>query len=233
MTNKTIIAIIPARGGSKGIPDKNIVPVGGRPLISYTIMAARDCQRLNEILLSTDSEKIAKCAADYGLNCDSLRPAEFATDTAKTIDAVIYEIKKFEEKTKKKVDIVVVLQPTTPLRSTSDIDNALDLFLQRDVDSLISVYEASSVHPSIMYYFNGNALTPVIEMGKEIRRRQEFQKAYVRNGAIYISKRSLIMNQYTIVSNNPIPYVMPRERSINIDEPYDLELAEWMMNRHG
>lgn len=221
-----ILGIIPARGGSKGIPLKNITPVCGKPLLAYSIEAGQRSRRLNDLILSTDSKRIADCAAEYGLTCDSIRPAELATDTAKTIDVVIFEVLQYERKHGLVVDVIVVLQPTTPMRTSSDIDNAIDLFLLKKAESLISVCEVGADHPLVMYYLNGGELTPILEEGKQMRRRQDFNPIFLRNGAIYIASRSLIFNQKSFVNDKPLAYIMPRQRSVNIDAPIDLLIAE-------
>ncbi|MDX1641084.1 MAG: acylneuraminate cytidylyltransferase family protein [Balneolaceae bacterium] len=228
-----VLGVITARGGSKGIPKKNITDVGGKPLIAYTISAAKESRRLNDCIVSTDSREIADCATEYGMKTEELRPPELATDTAKNEEAVIYEVKKYEQANEVTVDIIVLLQPTTPLRKAEDIDKALDIFLESDSDSLISVYDANFVHPNIMYFMEDGKLTPVLESGKVLKRRQEFKTAYVRNGAIYISARAQVMERKKFVGKNPAAYVMPYQRSINIDEPFDLEMAEWLMSKHG
>ena len=228
-----VLGVIPARGGSKGIPNKNIAPLGGEPLIAHTIIAAQGSRGLSDVILSTDSKIISECAARYGLNTPSLRPAVLATDTAKNIDAVIYEVKKYELQNDKKVDVIVLLQPTAPLRTSSDIDRALDLFFETGTSSLISVYEANFVHPNIMYFKQKGKLKPVCGEGSQIIRRQEFQSVFVRNGALYIVSREQLIKRMSFVGKSPTPYIMPREKSINIDEPYDLEIAEWMMGRHA
>lgn len=227
-----VMGVIPARGGSKSIPNKNIATLAGKPLIAHTIEAAKGCKGLNDLILSTDSAVIANCAAQYGLNTTALRPPELATDRARSIDAVIYELQKYERDHSVPVDVVVLLQPTAPMRRALDIDQALEIFFHSAADSLVSVYEASSVHPRIMYYMDNDRLNPVLREGKKIERRQNFKPVFVRNGALYIAKRALILMKKTLVSDNPVRYVMPRERSINIDEPYDLEQAEWMMSRY-
>lgn len=227
-----ILGIIPARGGSKGIPNKNIYPLNGKPLIAHTIESANGSIRLNDCILSTDSKTIASHAADYGMICDSLRPASLATDEATTIEVVIHEITQYENKNNLNVDIVVLLQPTSPLRTSFDIDNSIDLFSFKNAESLISVYEATSIHPNIMYFLNGNVLTSCVNDGTNIKRRQDFRNVFVRNGAIYIATKSLIKNKYRLVSDNPTAYIMPRERSVNIDEPFDLYLAECLLSNN-
>lgn len=227
-----ILGVITARGGSKGVPKKNIAVVGGKPLIAHTILAAKKSKRLSDCILSTDSRQIADCAAEYGMHTNDLRPPELATDTAKNEDAVIYEVKKYEETNDVTVDVIVLLQPTTPLRKTEDIDNAIDAYFNSESNSLISVYDAESVHPNIMYYMDGHKLHPVLEEGETLKRRQEFRPVYIRNGAIYIATKAQVLNERKFVDKNPAAYVMPFQRSINIDEPFDLEMAEWLMSRN-
>jgi CMP-N,N'-diacetyllegionaminic acid synthase len=225
------LGIIPARGGSKGIHNKNIAQICGKPMLAYSIEAARGSKRLNDVILSTDSKKIAECAAKYGLMCDSFRPAELAADDAKTIDVVIYEILQYEKKHHATVDIIVLLQPTAPMRTSIDIDNAVDLFQSEDAESLISVCEAGAVHPLVMYYLNDRKLTPILKEGKTMRRRQDFNRVYLRNGALYIASRYLIFGKHTFVNETPLAFVMPQERSVNIDDRLDLKMAEFLINQ--
>lgn len=227
-----VLGVIPARGGSKSIPNKNIATLAGKPLIAHTIEAALGCKVFNDLILSTDSPIIACCAAQYGLLATDLRPPELATDTARSIDVVLYELQKYERDHSTVVNLVVLLQPTAPMRTAKDIDQALEIFFRSSADSLVSVYEASFVHPSIMYYMEDGRLSPVLREGRQLERRQEFKPVFVRNGSLYIVKRALILEKKTLACANPAAYIMPRERSLNIDEPYDLELAEWMMRRH-
>lgn len=227
-----VLGIITARGGSKGIPNKNIRLVAGKPLISYSVEAAKSSQMLSDFILSTDSEEIANCASEYGLNTIDLRPSIYATDTARNIDVVIYEIKKYEQNHNITVDIVVLLQPTAPMRTSKDIDKALQIFHENEGQSLISVYKANFAHPQIMYYLSNQRAKPVLSDVKEINRRQEFRDVYVRNGALYIATRNQLVLRENLIGENSLIYEMPRSRSINIDEPYDLELAEWMMSRN-
>lgn len=227
-----ILGVITARGGSKGIPKKNISVIGGKPLIAHTILAAKSSQQLSDCILSTDSREIADCAAEFNMYTEELRPSEFATDTAKNEEAVIYEVDKYEKANNLSVDVIVLLQPTTPLRKAEDIDSALDIFMSSGSDSLISVYDATFVHPNIMYYMKDGYLRPVLEEGKRLKRRQEFRSVFVRNGAIYIATRAQVMDRKSFVGDNPAAYVMPYTRSINIDEPFDLEMAEWLMSKN-
>jgi CMP-N,N'-diacetyllegionaminic acid synthase len=228
-----VLGIIPARGGSKGIPLKNITPVAGKPLIGHTIEAALASKRLDSCILSTDSQAIADCAAEFGLRARDLRPAYLASDTASTIDTVIYEVEHFEKMTNQLVDVIVLLQPTAPMRTAADIDSALDLFFSSGAKSLISVYEGNNVHPNVMYFENYSRLTPVIAANNIPVRRQEFRPVYVRNGALYITAREQLFTDRSFIGNDPVAFVMPRERSANVDEPFDLEMTEWLMSRHA
>lgn len=224
------LGIIPARGGSKGIPRKNIRPVAGKPLIAWTIEAALKATTLDAVLLSTDDAEIAAVAREYGLSCDRLRPAALSDDTAKTIDVITYEIGEFEKSRSAQVTDIVLLQPTAPLRTAQDIDAACAIYKQQNARSLISVYDASHVHPSIMYTKNGEALA-LFEQGKAPVRRQDMPGVFVRNGAIYIMDRDLVLKENRVMTETPAFYEMPRERSVNVDEIYDLELADWLLAR--
>jgi CMP-N,N'-diacetyllegionaminic acid synthase len=229
-----VLGIIPARGGSKGIPGKNIKLVAGKPLIAYSIQSALESHVLDDLVISTDSEEIAICASDLGVPTHVLRPSHLATDDAITIDVIIHEINKYETAHDVTVDILVLLQPTAPLRTGDDIGRAFQLYKQTGAESLVSVYEASSVHPAIMYTLNyeDGRMTPYLDQGDQVVRRQKFIPVFIRNGAIYIVSRRIIFEQNKLISDQPVAYVMPREKSINIDEPYDLELANWMMTRN-
>lgn len=224
-----ILGIIPARGGSKGIPHKNIAPLGGVPLIAHTINAARGCPVLTDIIVSTDDADISACVRELGVNVDSLRPADLALDTTPTIDVVRYEILNYEKKTGSVVDAVVLLQPTSPLRRATDISGAWDAFIKSGSDSLISVYSAENVHPSIMYRTRGDCLVPFMSGDNTQKRRQDMEPVFVRNGAIYIFIRDLAVDRGRLIGDAPAAFIMPRARSVNIDNPEDLYIAEYLL----
>ena len=200
-----MIGIIPARAGSKGIPNKNIISLNGKPLIYYTIMAALQ-SNLSEVIVSTDSPFIAYLSECYGATVPGLRPAELSTDTAKTEDVIRYEVGN---------EVSMLLQPTSPLRTVEDINNALNMY--EPGESLISVYEATE-HPRIMYFSDG---CPV--WSGPMVRRQDMEPVFVRNGAIYITIGGKL-------TDYPILYEMPALRSVNIDEMGDLLLAVSFLN---
>ena len=213
-----ILAVIPARGGSKGIPGKNIKDLYGQPLISYTIQAALDCKKIDRVVVSTDSEKIAGVGADVPF----LRPAALAMDTSKTIDAVIDVLERLQET----YEYVVLLQPTSPLRTAEDIEKAIDKAIAsgKDVASVSLVKD----HPVLMREIGADGvLVPLLSGGSTIR-RQDMKEIYRINGAVYVN-RVADLTKDTSFNDNPVGYVMPVERSIDIDEESDFLLAEHFM----
>jgi CMP-N,N'-diacetyllegionaminic acid synthase len=227
------LGIIPARGGSKGVIQKNIALLNGVPLIDYTINAAKYAEELNDVVVSTDCPTILTRATDLNIAHHGLRPHHLASDTAKTIDAVIYELERYEKVNGVKVDRVVLLQPTSPLRRSIDVDLSCRLFSKMNVSSLISCYDAQDVHPRVMYTEKGGLLTSFTEPGELPARRQDFEKVYIRNGAIYIASREEILARKRLVNKNPALYLMPKELSINIDSLNDLKHAELYITTYG
>ena len=229
----TILGIIPARSGSKGVKNKNTRDLFGKPLIDYTIQDARDCNVLTDYLVSTDSERIAKVAASAGAPVPFIRPDELATDEASSVAVVQHAIREYEERNDVWVNVAVLLQPTTPLRSPKDIDNAVGLFRGSDASSLVSCYSTKDAHPNHMFiHESADRLTALRNQDDTPNRRQDFEVVYLLNGAVYICTRELVMEQNKICSNNPLGYVMPRDRSVNIDEEFDFRLAELLLQQN-
>jgi CMP-N-acetylneuraminic acid synthetase len=228
--NPVILGVLTARGGSKGVPKKNIRHLCGHPLISYTIQAANRSNTLSDCIVSTDSEEIADISKSYGAKVPFLRPKELAEDDTPSYRVLQHAVTTYQHMHNCNVDIVVLLQPTTPFRTTDDIDNAIGLFMKTPkADSLISCLYDAAFHPRVMYTLEGNRLIPLLE-GKQLPvRRQEFEKVYVRNGAIYITKKETLMKKNTIIGDYLLCYEMPFIRSINIDELSDFKLAEVIM----
>ncbi|MBF0522484.1 MAG: acylneuraminate cytidylyltransferase family protein [Candidatus Omnitrophica bacterium] len=224
----TILTVIPARGGSKGLKNKNILSLAGKPLIAYTIEAAHQSRWGQNAIVSTDSKNIAAIARRCGAQVPFIRPRSLATDKASTLGVLQHAVKEWEKKAEKKVDHVLLLQCTAPLRTAKHIDQAVWLFLSRKQDSLISCYEGASVHPSIMYTEKRGQLIPFCAQGK-LKRRQDFKAVYVRNGAIYLMSRALLMEKNQIVGEQPLLYLMSRVSSINIDTQEDFDMAELIL----
>jgi CMP-N-acetylneuraminic acid synthetase len=226
-----VLAVIPARGGSKGVPRKNIALLGGRPLIAYTIDAALAVgDLLIEVLVSTDDEEIAEVARVAGANVPFLRPAELAVDTARSVDVVRHAVDFVEARDGTRLDWVLTLQPTAPFRSPADIEAAVALAgSDPDADSVISVVEVIDSHPVFVKKLVDGYIEPFCVEEVEGVRRQEIEPpAYKRNGAIYVTRRELLESGQ-LRGQRQRAYVMPVERSINIDAPLDLIVAEAML----
>lgn len=222
-----ILAFIPARGGSKGIPHKNIIYLGGKPLIEYTIEAALQSRYIDYVFVSTDDCEIASISKDAGANVPFFRPDELAQDTSKTIDAVLHSVRKLE-KMGECFDALVLLQPTQPLRTSEDIDNAVRKYYESGCKSLTSVCEVDD-NPVLIRTIEGDDLVKLLDVSSTVR-RQDMPVYYRINGCIYINSISEV-NENTSFNDNIIPYVMDREHSVDIDEMKDVYMAEYFLNK--
>ena len=223
-----MIAIIPARGGSKGLPGKNIKPMNGKPLIAYTIEAALKSKYIDRVILSTDDEDIARIAAEYGAEIPFMRPVELASDNAMAVDNYIYTINRLEKESGEKIDSFVVLQPTSPLRLSEDIDGAVELFMEKKADSVISY--CKEAHPVYWHKKLDEEGRLLNLFESSIANRQDFPVTYYPNGAVYVFSTDLIRSrQY--YSNKTYAFIMPRTRSVDIDFIEDFEYAEFLLNR--
>lgn len=224
-----VLGIIPARGGSKGVPRKNIRPVGGKPLIYYTIRESLTAQRLSDVVISTEDSEIASIAKDFGAWVPFLRPEELAQDATPSFPVAEYTIKKLEEMGKT-YDYILWLQPTTPLRQASDIDRSIELLINSDVDCVLSVDPVEDYHPCRMYRLVNGVLS-VLEKDNGTGLRQYLDKIYHRNGAIYAFRKEVLMEYHNFFGKKILPYEMPRSRSVNIDDEYDLLIADFLIHR--
>ena len=192
-----IIAMINARGGSKGIPKKNIKSFLGKPLIVHSIDVALKIKKINKVLVSTDCKNIAKVAEDNGAYVPFMRPKKLATSNALQVDTIIYNIKKLEHILKKRIDIVVLLQPTAPLRSKEDIDGCINLIIRKNADTVISITDVGNRHPTGIYKIkNKDELIPFVKINKSGFNRQELEKIYWRTGSVYVIKRDVLINEF-------------------------------------
>ncbi|MEG6585046.1 acylneuraminate cytidylyltransferase family protein [Dendrosporobacter sp. 1207_IL3150] len=221
--NKKILALIPARGGSKGIKNKNIKELNGKPLIAYTIEAASAVDMIDDVIVTTDSPKIAEVSQQYGATVPFLRPAHLAGDTAKTIDAVLHAIQWLEDNGKK-YDILVLLQPTQPLRSSSDIQKAIKVFLQESCKSLVSVSPVND-NPVLIRTLNSDMTVNKLLSQNSTVRRQDMAEYYHVNGAIYINyiKDLTVLTSF---NDNESAYIMDKRNSVDIDTHLDWIIAE-------
>ncbi|MBI3951349.1 MAG: acylneuraminate cytidylyltransferase family protein [Acidobacteria bacterium] len=230
-----ILGLIPARGGSKAIPHKNIAPLAGRPLLAYTCEAARASRCLTRVVLSTDDEQIAEIGCHCGVEAPFLRPRQLARDDTSTVLVAQHAIQWLMKFQDWQTDVLVLLQPTSPLRRTQQIDEAVNLFLQSRADTVVSVVEVPHHYSpySIMRLVDGFLQDFWQEpLPFDRYRRQNLPVLYARNGpAILVTQVELITEQGSFYGPRVIPYEMAEEDSVDIDTPHDLELAAWLLNR--
>jgi len=227
MNNKKILAVIPARGGSKGIQNKNITDVGGSPLIKYTIDAALKSTMLTHCIVSTDSNKISDVAKSLGALVPFRRPEHLSNDKALSLHVMQHAVEFMESLHGYQYDAIVMLQPTTPLRKVEDIDDSISLLLDTNADSVISVVEVEGHHPLRMKRVIDGCLVNYIDQGYEdMRPRQDLPPVYIRNGAIYATTRNTLMIEDSFTGKDSRAYIMPNERSVNIDTHQDLLLVQ-------
>lgn len=222
-----ILGLIPARGGSKGIPGKNKKILGEIPLINYTIHSGLSCNLINRLIVSTDDNEIMEISENAGAEVPFIRPAGLAEDTSPTIDTVIHAIQFFEEHSVF-FDAVCLLQPTVPFRSNEDLENAIQKFIASGADSLISVREVPHVY-NPNWVFEENHETGLLNFPKNkseiITRRQDLPKAYYRDGSVYITRKEVILKQRSLYGKTISHYEMQNAPNINIDTIDDWEAA--------
>ncbi len=222
-----VLGLIPARGGSKGVPRKNIKLLGGKPLLSYTIDAAKASGVITRLVVSTEDEEIAGIAKSLGAEVPFLRPQELASDASPTLDTVIHAMKWFKENGEH-FDALCLLQPTTPFRSGDDIRNALEKFGSSTCHSLVSVREVPHTYNPNWVFFEDEKQNLRISTGEKylIPRRQELPKAYHRDGAIYITLSEMILEQESLYGDIIGYYEIKDSPNINIDTMEDWQMAE-------
>lgn len=232
-SSPSFLGLIPARGGSKRIPRKNVSAVAGKPLIAWTIDAARSTDRLDRLILSTDDDEIAALGRQYGADVPFIRPPELASDTATGNDVILHALKTLAANGKT-YDFVVVLQPTSPLRIGEDIDAAIELLLAKRASAVISVCQTD--HPPEW----SNTLPDDLSMRDFLRpgvrdtRSQDLPTNYRLNGAIYIYDcAQLLRGETAQFDESTYAYIMPRQRSVDIDEAIDVDIAELYLRRHA
>ena len=226
---KKIVALITARGGSKSIPKKNIASLAGKPLIAWTIETALRSASLSRVIVSTDDTEIAEVARQWDAEVPFLRPVELAEDDSPHVPVLVHAVKWLEVHEKEQFDYILLLQPTSPLRSTEDIDNAIRLALERDAGSVVSVCETLS-HPYLTKKIMVDGrLDDFIPKPDGYLRRQVLPKVYALNGAIYLVRREVLLERRTFYTDSIYAYVMPAERSLEIDTPWDLYLANLIL----
>ncbi len=224
IAGRSVLAVIPARGGSKGIPGKNIRDVAGKPLIAWTILAARASRHIDRLILSSDDPEIIEVAREWGCEVPFVRPAELATDEAPGTAPLIHALEVVQG-----FDYAVVLQPTSPLRAAEDIDACVALCAETGAPSVVSVAR-SEKHPAWMYELDEGRMRPVLGQVPGSR-RQDMNAVYSLNGAVYVIAAEAFRLHPVILTDRTLGYPMPAERSIDIDTPLDLEIADFLLRR--
>lgn len=218
---KRVLAVIPARGGSKGILRKNIRPVGGKPLLAYTVGAGRQSRYIDLLIVSTEDAEIASVSTELGVAVLP-RPVDLAQDETPGVMPVLHAVASYPE-----YDYVVLLQPTSPLRETEDIDGALELCERMGVPACVSVCEAQENPFSFFKVGEHNTLSRFIS-GEAPKRRQDLPKLYLINGAVYVADSSWLRQTRSLVTDETVAYMMPYDRSLDIDTEDDLRFFEFV-----
>jgi CMP-N,N'-diacetyllegionaminic acid synthase len=225
INGKEILGIIPARGGSKGIPRKNIRELAGKPLIAWTIEVAKKSMYIDRLILSSEDKEIIQVAKEWGCEAPFVRPMELAQDDTPGIDPVLHAINELQG-----YDYVVLLQPTSPLRIVEDIDGCIEKCLKNNVNACVSVTEPSK-SPYWMFTINEEEkLFPLIKAEKEISRRQDLPAVYALNGAVYVARCDWLQERKSFITDETLAYVMPYERSFDIDSELDLKICDMLLS---
>jgi len=216
-------ALITARGGSKGIPRKNIKAIAGKPLICWTIEAALRSSLLNAVVVSTDDLEIAELARQAGAQVPFMRPAELAQDQTPGLDPVLHALDQLPQ-----YDSVLLLQPTSPLRTTDDIDGCLNLVMREKAQSVVSVSETET-HPYWTYRLNADQTMVRLLDVAPVARRQDLPAFFSLNGAMYFAEANWLRNSRSFVGAETLAYVMSKEHSVDLDTPLDWKFAELLL----
>ena len=220
MIKQKVLGLITARGGSKGLPGKNLKELGGIPLIGWTINAAKLAPSISRLILSSDDQQIIETARQFGCEAPFIRPASLATDAATSMDVILHALEQSPG-----YEYVVLLQPTSPLRTSTDIESCISACIQSQAPAVVSVSEAKT-HPWMCYRYNDHAFLESYIKGVTPVRRQEMPIAYEVNGAVYVARVEWLKSQRSFISDLTKTYLMPIERSVDIDSSIDFLVAE-------
>ena len=228
-----VLGLIPARGGSKGVPRKNIRQLAGKPLLAYTAEAALASSRLARVILSTDDEEIAEVGRSCGLEVPFLRPAELAEDTTPTLPVVQHAV-QFLETRGEQFDAICLLQPTNPLRQTSDIDGCIELLESAEADTVFTMLAVPAEHNPHWVYFRNDDGSLRLSTGEAtpIPRRQSLPPAFHREGSVYVARRDVVMIENSLYGARVIGFEIERSRSVNIDNLEDWARAESLLSQY-
>lgn len=230
---KSVLFVIAARGGSKGVPRKNIKKIGDIPLIAYKINAAKKVSLSKRIIVSTDDEEIAEVALSYGAEVPFLRPQELATDTASSVDVVEHVLKWVSKNDDKSYDYVCLLEPSSPFATADDLEKALKLIISKDADTLLGMKEVDVSSKYIHTLDSNGGLSEFYNALKTMKsvRRQDQEKEYTMNGCMYIARVDYFLQTKSFHSEKSLPYIMPPEKSIEIDSMNDYMYACFLVEK--
>lgn len=229
---KKVLCVIPARGGSKGLKNKNIKLLNKKPLIAWSILAAKKCKLIDKIIVSTDSLKISKISKKYGAEVPFIRPKKFATDKASSFSVLKHSI-EFYRNRNINFDFILMLEPTSPLREPKDIDFCINRIKKKNIETLVSLTKVIDQHPSFLYSINKrNILKPYIKSKKLYLRRQDISLLYYLEGSIYISKVSTLLKEKTWYHKKTQGFLVDKWKSLEIDDIDDFKLAKFYMKNH-
>lgn len=230
INGKRVLGIIPARGGSKGLPGKNIRELCGKPLIAWSIEKAKKSRHLDEVVVTTDNREIAEIARQYGAAVPFLRPADLATDRSSTYEVIRHTLEYYRNAERREFDFIVLLEPTSPLREDDDIDRMLETLDSRadEFDAIVSVGEITE-HPSIMKRLVGNHMEPFCSELAQLTRRQDNAPAYFPFGVAYIAKTHALLDENTFYTRRCTYFPIKRYQNYEIDDIYDLLCVESVM----
>lgn len=223
-----ILVIIPARIGSKGIPRKNLQMVAGHPLISWVIRTARGVKCVDRVVVTTDSQEISEVAIKYGAEVPFIRPKELAQDTTPGIAPAIHTVEWLYEYEAYRPDYILYIQPTSPLVSAEDIEGAVMLAKQKEANAVLSVSQVDK-HPNIMKILDEDGRIRHYAYDPNACRRQDYSELYALNGAIWLIRKDVLLKKRDWYTERTYAYVMPKERSLDIDTPWDLHVADLIL----
>ncbi|MER2190110.1 MAG: acylneuraminate cytidylyltransferase family protein [Solibacillus sp.] len=220
-----ILAIIPARGGSKGVPRKNIRNLAGKPLIAWTIDEAKKSRYIDRLILSSEDDEIIEVAKQYDCEVPFKRPLELAQDDTPGIEPVLHAIEQCPG-----YDYVVLLQPTSPLRTVEDIDGCIEKLLTSDADFCVSVTEPDK-SPYWMYAVENERMVPLLSQDELVARRQDLPKVYALNGAVYVGRAYKLLKTKSFMTNESLAYLMTQAKSYDIDTEKDFIVSELLLEK--
>jgi CMP-N-acetylneuraminic acid synthetase len=227
-----VLGIIPARKGSKRLPGKNVLPLGGTPLVARVIEAAQAASRIDRLIVTSDDEQVLQIAERYGASLRLVRPPQLAADESPAIDYVLHALGALEERGEAPFDAVCILQPTSPFTLPADIDATIRLLETSGADTAVSVVELDhAVHPFKMKIMRGDRLLSFIEEERGRMASYELPKIFVRNCSVYVTRRDIVLDKKQIIGDDCRGYVMPQTRSLDINTEMDLAFAEFLLER--